>query len=176
MGMGSIMEKQIKLIKGIIWVLLTVALIYTMDRLTYRGTSLTLAPAFAAIVMVFSYGGTWAGAIAGVIVSGYALFAIQDPVRGVIVAGSVVAMVIHMILLRRAVDNGDRVLRKLLDVDTYLAGAVLRWKTLGDEERRDIVQAVHHQIAHIYTLARGWRDLAREREQILDDAYKDIVR
>jgi hypothetical protein len=154
----------------------TAIVIFILDQILRDHTSFTLAPAFAMIVMSIYHGGTIAGIGSGLIVSAYAIYAVPDPLRAIIIIGSIIAIVAPIVILRQAVDNGDRLLAKLLDLDTYLAGSVFRWENMNDSERWEIIKVIHHKMAHIRTLSRGWHDLAMEREQVLDDAYEDMTR
>jgi hypothetical protein len=163
-------KKKLILISGLIAA--TGAMIIILDRILGSSTSFTLAPAFAMMVMAIYHGGTWGGIGSGIVVSAYAVYAVPDPLRAIIIISSIIAIVAPIVILRQAVDNGDQLLVKLLDVDTYLAGGVYRWENMADTERWEIIKAVHHKMAHIRTLTRGWRDLALEREQVLDD-YED---
>jgi hypothetical protein len=160
-------KKKLILISGLIAA--TGAMIIILDRILGNSASFTLAPAFAMMVMAIYHGGTWGGIGSGLIVSVYAGYAVSDPLRAIIIIASIIAIVAPIVILRQAVDSGDRVLSKLLDLDTYLAGYVFRWKNLDDAEKWEIIKRIHHEMAHIRTLTRGWRDLALEREQVLDD-------
>lgn len=164
----SVMRR--KAVRGGAVIAITAAVIFILDRLLGHSTSsLTLAPAFAMIVMAIYHGGTWGGIGAGLLVSAYTLYAIDDSLRAITIIASILAIVVPIVILRRTVDNGDRLLAQLLDLDTYLAGSVYRWRNMTDGEKWEIIKVIHHKMAHIRTLTRGWHDLAEERERVLDD-------
>lgn len=137
---------------------------------TWVGQSyFTLAPLFAVLAMGIYHGGALPASMIALLIIGYSFYASPDMIRAFIISVSTLFIVGPIVILRRAADNANTILKQLRDLDIFMTGLETKWPTMNEAERkRSIIQA-RYKITHILTLALGWHELAAEKEAVLDE-------
>lgn len=147
----------------------------------------TVAILFPFIVAAAFTSGLRAGVIAALWVGGYSAWLLwaTDPLRVIVIALSAIAITIMVGVLKRrsriaeetrrkaaAMDELNGNIHQLHRTEREISDLMAGWNVLNEEARRRGIKSIHDQIAALTTITAGWRELWKEKQEVIEDHEK----
>lgn len=126
------------------------------------GQHYTQAPQFFGLVMIAIVNGFWPSIAAALVMSLYAIHAVSDLVRVIIIIITSFGIAIHIHYLRLKADKYDNVkslMHKMKVIHSLTLSSLVNWPTWDDGDKWKMCEQVHQEVSEIMTIARGWAEL-----------------
>jgi hypothetical protein len=149
--------------------MIIVLVIYYVAMVKYGFTIPSFTPLFPIVIMACWHGGVYSCFSTGILVAGYTVYVVDDPLRVALIIISLIATIIPVSILqwyRRRIGTVSNLMKDMREINSILLAGMVHWPDMNDEEKWQMVESTHHKIADIFTVMRGWHMLAKERSTL----------